>query len=139
MWAAASVLRSEDWLQAARLSVAVLTARAYVEWQEVQLDQGLLADELALQAEVLRIVQVRVRAGFAPQIDLDRVRADAAAIEAEAAAAVLQVLVSARKPWTVFAVLVGWPACRCCKVSSRGHARWTCCDCSPICALSSVH
>jgi multidrug efflux system outer membrane protein len=89
--AAASVLRSEDLVQAARLSVAGLTARAYVEWQEARLDQRLLADELALQAEVLRIVQVRVRAGLAPQIDLDRTRADAAAIEADAAAASVRV------------------------------------------------
>ncbi|MDO9278101.1 MAG: efflux transporter outer membrane subunit [Polaromonas sp.] len=105
MSAAASVLRSEDWLQAARLSVAGLTARAYVEWQEARLDQRLLADELALQAEVLRIVQVRVRAGLAPQIDLDRARADTAAIEADAAdasvrvrqaAAALQVLAGER-------------------------------------------
>jgi multidrug efflux system outer membrane protein len=91
MSAAASVLRSEDWLQAARLSVAGLTARAYVAWQEARLDQALLADELALQAEVLRIVQIRVRAGLAPQIDLDRTRADAAAIEADAAAASVRV------------------------------------------------
>lgn len=91
MSAAAAVLRSEDWLQAARLSVAGLTARAYVEWQEARLDQRLLADELALQAEVLRIVQVRVRAGLAPQIDLDRARADAAVIEADAADAAVRV------------------------------------------------
>lgn len=95
MSAAASVLRSEDLLQAARLSVAGLTARAYVEWQEARLDQGLLAHELALQAEVLRIVQVRVRAGLAPQIDLDRARSDAAAIEADAAAASVRVRQSA--------------------------------------------
>lgn len=91
MSAAASVLRSEDLLQAARLSVAGLTARAYVAWQEARLDQVLLADELALQAEVLRIMQIRVRAGLAPQIDLDRTRADAAAIEADAAAASVRV------------------------------------------------
>jgi NodT family efflux transporter outer membrane factor (OMF) lipoprotein len=95
MSAAASVLRSADLLQAARLSVAALTARAYVEWQEARLDQGLLADELTLQAEVLRIVQVRVRAGLAPQIDLDRARSDAAAIEADAAAASVRVRQSA--------------------------------------------
>jgi NodT family efflux transporter outer membrane factor (OMF) lipoprotein len=91
MSAAASVLRSEDWLQAARLSIAGLTARAYVEWQEARLDQRLLADELALQVDVLRIVQVRVQAGLAPQIDLDRARADAAAIEADAADAAVRV------------------------------------------------
>jgi NodT family efflux transporter outer membrane factor (OMF) lipoprotein len=95
MSAAASVLRSEDWLQAARLSVAGLTAQAYVAWQQARLDQGLLADELDLQAEVLRIVQVRLRAGLAPQIDLDRARADAAAIEADAADASVRVRQSA--------------------------------------------
>jgi NodT family efflux transporter outer membrane factor (OMF) lipoprotein len=89
--AAASVLRNEDLVQAARLSVAALTARAYVEWQEARLDQDLLADELAMQAQVLRVVQVRVRAGLAPQIDLDRARADAAAIEADAADASVRV------------------------------------------------
>ncbi len=89
--AAASVLRNEDLVQAARLSVAGLTARAYVEWQEARLDQGLLADESAMQAQVLRVVQVRVRAGLAPQIDLDRARADGAAIEADAADASVRV------------------------------------------------
>jgi NodT family efflux transporter outer membrane factor (OMF) lipoprotein len=89
--AAASVLRTEDLVQAARLAVAGLTARAYVDWQQERLDQDLLAAELAMQAEVLRIVQVRVRAGLAPQFDLDRARADAAAIEAEAADALVRV------------------------------------------------
>jgi outer membrane protein TolC len=72
--AAVSVLRNEDLVQAARLSIAALTARAYVEWQEARLDQDLLAEQLAMQAEVLRVVQVLVRAGLAPQIDLDRAR-----------------------------------------------------------------
>jgi NodT family efflux transporter outer membrane factor (OMF) lipoprotein len=103
--AAASVLRSEDLVQAARLSVAALTARAYVEWQEARLDQDLLTDQLAMQGEVLRVVLVLVKAGLAPQIDLDRAQADAAAIEAEAAdasvrvrqaAAALQVLAGER-------------------------------------------
>jgi multidrug efflux system outer membrane protein len=103
--AAASVLRDEDLVQAARLSVAALTARAYVEWQEARLDQVLLTEQLAMQGEVLRVVQVRVRAGLAPQIDLDRARADTAAIEADAAdasvrvrqaAAALQVLAGER-------------------------------------------
>jgi multidrug efflux system outer membrane protein len=103
--AAASMLRTEDLVQAARLSVAALTARAYVEWQEARLDEDLLADALAMQAEVQRVVLVLVEAGLAPQIDLDRARADAAAIEADAAdasvrvrqaAAALQVLAGER-------------------------------------------
>jgi NodT family efflux transporter outer membrane factor (OMF) lipoprotein len=103
--AAASVLRNEDLVQAARLSVAALTARAYVEWQEARLDQDLLSNALAMQAEVLRVVQVLVRTGLSPQLDLDRERADAAAIEADAAnasvrvqqaAAALQVLAGER-------------------------------------------
>ncbi|EGF30258.1 RND efflux system, outer membrane lipoprotein, NodT [Oxalobacteraceae bacterium IMCC9480] len=89
--AAASVLRTEDLVQAARLSVAALTARAYVEWQEARLDQALLADALAMQAEVQRVVRVLVRTGLAPQIDLDRARADAATIEADSADAAVRV------------------------------------------------
>lgn len=88
--AAASLLRSEDLVQAARLSTAGLTARAYVEWQEARLDQRLLAEALALQDEVLRVVQVRVRAGLSPLIDQDRAQAEAASIEADAADAVVR-------------------------------------------------
>jgi NodT family efflux transporter outer membrane factor (OMF) lipoprotein len=101
--AAASVLRNEDLVQAARLSVAALTARAYVEWQEARLDQDLLANALAMQADVLRVVQVLVRTGLSPQFDLDRERADAAAIEADAANASVRVQQAA----TALQVLAG--------------------------------
>lgn len=101
--AAASVLRNEDLVQAARLSVAALTARAYVEWQEARLDQDLLADALAMQAQVLRVVLVLVQAGLAPQIDLDRARADTAAIEADAADASVRV----RQAFAALQVLAG--------------------------------
>jgi multidrug efflux system outer membrane protein len=103
--AAASLLRSEDLVQATRLATAGLTARAYVEWQEARLDQQLLTEALALQAEVLRVAQVRVRAGISPQLDVDRAQAEAASIEADAAdaavrlnqaAAALQVLAGER-------------------------------------------
>lgn len=89
--AAAAVLRSEDLVQAARLSVAALTARAYVAWREALLDQRLLAGALDLQTEVLRVVRVRVRAGLSPQLDLDRAEAEAASLTADAADAVVRV------------------------------------------------
>ena len=103
--AAASLLQTQDLAQAARLSTAGLTARAYVAWQEALLDEQLLADGLGLQREVLRLVEVRVNAGIAPKLDLDRAQSEAANLEAEAAdarvrlrqaAAALQVLAGER-------------------------------------------
>ena len=103
--AAASLLQAEDLAQAARLSTAGLTARAYVAWQEALLDEQLLDDGLSLQREVLRLVAVRVNAGLTPQLDLDRAQTEAATLEADAAearvrvrqgAAALQVLAGER-------------------------------------------
>ncbi len=103
--AAASLLQAEDLAQAARLSTAGLTARAYVAWQEALLDEQLLADGLRLQREVLRLVAVRVNAGLAPRLDLDRAQTEAANLEADTAdarvrarqaAAALQVLAGER-------------------------------------------
>lgn len=103
--AAASLLQTQDLAQAARLSTAGLTARAYVAWQEALLDEQLLADGLSLQAEVLRLVAVRVNAGLAPRLDLDRAQTEAATLQADAAdarvrerqaAAALQVLAGER-------------------------------------------
>lgn len=103
--AAAEALRSEDLVQAARLSTAALTARAFVAWREALLDERLLTDALALQDEVQRVVGVRVQAGLAPRLDLDRAQAEAAALRADAAettvrvqqtAAALQVLAGQR-------------------------------------------
>jgi len=89
--AAAAVLRSDHLAQAARLSTAALTARAYLAWREALLDERLLADAAALQAEVLRVVRVRVRAGLSPQLDLDRAEAEAASLSADAATAGVRV------------------------------------------------
>lgn len=103
--AAAALLQAGDRAQAVRLSVAGLTARAHVAWQEALLDEALLADGLALQREALRVVEVRVRAGLAPRLDLDRAQSEAATLEADAAdarvrvrqsAAALQVLAGVR-------------------------------------------
>ncbi len=93
--AAAALLQSEDRAQATRLSIAGLTARAWLEWQEARLDEGLLNDALALQAEVMRLVQIRVNAGLSPRLDLDRAQAEAAGIEADAADARVRVLQAA--------------------------------------------
>jgi len=89
--AAAAVFRSEDLVQAARLSTAALTARAYVAWREALLDERLLTDAMDLQADVLRLVRVRVQAGLSPQLDLARAEAEAASLTAEAAEAVVRV------------------------------------------------
>jgi multidrug efflux system outer membrane protein len=89
--AAAAVLRSEDLVQVSRLSTAALTARAYVAWREALLDERLLTNALDLQADVLRLVRVRVQAGLSPQLDLARAEAEAAALTAEAAEAVVRV------------------------------------------------
>ncbi|MDO8903490.1 efflux transporter outer membrane subunit [Hydrogenophaga sp.] len=89
--AAATVLRSDDLVQVARLSTAALTARAYVAWREALHDERLLTDALDLQAEVLRLVRVRVDAGLSPQLDLNRAEAEAASLTAESADAVVRV------------------------------------------------
>ena len=89
--AAAEALRSEDLVQAARLSTAALTARAFVAWREALLDERLLTNALALQDEVQRVVGVRVQSGLAPRLDLDRAQAEAAALRADAAEAAVRV------------------------------------------------
>lgn len=85
--AAASVLRQRHLLQAARLAVAGLAARAYVEWRTAALDEALLVDAQALQREALRVVDVRVEAGLSPLLDRQRARAELAAVQATLAAA----------------------------------------------------
>ncbi|MCU0763872.1 MAG: efflux transporter outer membrane subunit [Hydrogenophaga sp.] len=89
--AAAEALRSEDLAQAARLSTAALTARAYVAWREALLDERLLTDALALQDDVQRVVQVRVQAGLSPKLDLDRAQTESATLRADAAEAAVRV------------------------------------------------
>lgn len=89
--AAAAVLRSEDLVQAARLSIAGLAARAYLEWRVAQQDAALLAEVLQLRREFLRVVTIRVDAGLAPVLDRDRAAAELAATEAEQAAAAVRV------------------------------------------------
>ena len=89
--AAAGLLRSQDLLQAARLSTAGLAARAYLEWRVAAQDATLLAEVLQLQREVLRVATIRVEAGLAPVLDRDRATAEMAATEAEQAAAAVRV------------------------------------------------
>ena len=89
--AAAGLLRSQDLLQAERLSTAGLAARAYLEWRVAAQDAALLADVLQLQREVLRVATIRVEAGLAPVLDRDRATAEMAATEAEQAAAAVRV------------------------------------------------
>ena len=101
--AAASLLQTEDLAQAVRLSTAGLTARAYVAWQEALLDEQLLTDGLNLQRDVLRLVEVRVRAGLAPRLDLDRAQSEAATLEADVADA----RVSVRQSAAALQVLAG--------------------------------
>ncbi|MCZ4316828.1 efflux transporter outer membrane subunit [Comamonadaceae bacterium G21597-S1] len=88
--AAAGLLRSQDLLQAARLSIAGLAARAYLEWRVAAQDAALLTDVLQLQREVLRVATIRVEAGLAPVLDRDRATAEMAATEAERAAAAVR-------------------------------------------------
>ena len=89
--AAAAVLRSQDLVQASRLSAAGLAARAYVEWRVARQDAALLDEVLQLQREVLRIASIRVEAGLAPVLDRDRATAELAATEAEQATAAVRV------------------------------------------------
>lgn len=85
--AAANVLRSEDLVQAARLSIAGLAARGVIEYRAAVRDAQLLAQGHALQEDVLGVVRIRVDAGISPRLDRERAVADLAAIEAEQAAA----------------------------------------------------
>lgn len=89
--AAAALLRSQDLVQAARLSTAGLAARAYLEWRVAQRDAALLAEEQQLRREFLRVVTIRVQAGLAPVLDQDRATAEWAATEAEQATAAVRV------------------------------------------------
>ncbi len=89
--AAAAVLRSQDLVQATRLSAAGLAARAYVEWRVARQDAALLDEVLQLQRELLRVVSIRVEAGLAPVLDRDRATAELAATEAEQATAAVRV------------------------------------------------
>lgn len=88
--AAAQVVQQQHLVQGARLAAASLAARAYVEYRAAVLDWRLLTETLALQREVLRIVQVRVDAGLSPLLDRERALADVSAIEAEQAEAKLR-------------------------------------------------
>ncbi len=101
--AAAALLRSQDLVQAARLSTAGLAARAYLEWRVARQDAVLLAEVLQLQREVLRVVSTRVEAGLAPVLDRDRAMAELAATEAEQAAAAVRV----RQAYAALQVLAG--------------------------------
>lgn len=101
--AAAAVLRSQDLVQAARLSTAGLAARAYLEWRVARRDAVLLAEVLQLQRELLRVVSIRVEAGLAPVLDRDRAMAEQAATEAEQASAAVRV----RQAYGALQVLAG--------------------------------
>lgn len=81
--AAASVLRSQDLVQAARLATAGVTARGYIAWREAQHEQALLLETLRARQDTLRIVEVRVDAGLTPSLDLIRAQADLAAVQAD--------------------------------------------------------
>ena len=85
--AAAGALRSEHLLQAARLSTAALTARAYLAWREAVQAEAEQAAAIRLQREIARLVQVRVDAGLSPQLDALRAQGELAAAEADALAA----------------------------------------------------
>jgi NodT family efflux transporter outer membrane factor (OMF) lipoprotein len=85
--ASARALAGEHRVQAARLSTAALTARAYLGWRESLLSEDLLMDAIALQREIARLVQLRVDAGLSPRLDALRARGELAATEAAAAEA----------------------------------------------------
>lgn len=85
--AAARVLAGEHRLQAARLSTAALTARAYLGWRESLLAEQQLIDAINLQRDIARLVQVRVDSGLSPRLDALRAQGELAATEAAAAEA----------------------------------------------------
>lgn len=81
--AAASLLRSQDLAQAARLATAALATRSYIAWREAQHEQALLQESLRVRQDTLRIVEVRVDAGLTSSLDLMRARADLASVQAD--------------------------------------------------------
>jgi outer membrane protein TolC len=85
--ASARVLAGEHRMQAARLSTAALTARAYLGWRESLLAERLLVEAIALQREIARLADLRVDAGLSPRLDALRARGELAATEAAAAEA----------------------------------------------------
>jgi len=94
--AGARLQQAAQLTQAARLSVAALTARAFVGWQEARLDAVQIKASIALQREVARIVQIRVDAGLSPPLDAQRARGQLAATEAAAVDAAARVDDTAR-------------------------------------------
>ncbi|MDT7928583.1 efflux transporter outer membrane subunit [Tepidimonas sp.] len=101
--AAAGVLRSQHLVQAARLGVAGLTARAYLAWRLAQAEHRLLQQTLALQQDTLRVVGVRVDAGLSPRLDRERARAELADTEDQLAQAAQRIAQAA----TALQVLAG--------------------------------
>ncbi|WP_418315551.1 efflux transporter outer membrane subunit [Piscinibacter sakaiensis] len=81
--AAATLAARRFETQAARLSTAALTARAYLAWQQARLDLQARRDALALWRETARVVGIRVDAGLSPK--LDGLRADGELAAAQAA------------------------------------------------------
>src|SRR5690606_23951880 len=85
--AAAGVLRSEHLAQASRLAVAGLTAPPVLGGREALADLATLGDALVLQGDVQEVARIRVEAGLSPRLDVERARAEVAAVEAELARA----------------------------------------------------
>lgn len=94
--AEASLQQAGQQALATRLSVAALTARAYLAWQEARLDAAQIDASITLLRDVARIVQIRVDAGLAPPLDGQRARGELAATEAAAVDALARVQDTAR-------------------------------------------
>jgi multidrug efflux system outer membrane protein len=103
--AAATVLRSRDLAQAARLTAAGAAARVYTEWREAQAEMQLLQEAAQLRQDTLRIAKIRADVGLAPTFDVLRAQADLSATEAELA----QATAEAKSAYLALQVLAGKP------------------------------
>jgi outer membrane protein, multidrug efflux system len=103
--AAADVLGSEALWQAARVAIAGEVARLYFEHRGAQERLRVAQEALALQREVLKLVDGRLQAGRGTALDSERARALVLGTEASVPALELQALLLRQR----MAVLCGLP------------------------------
>lgn len=70
-------------LEATRLSIAGETAIAYGQWQGTRTQLAIARDSAAAQRQTLEIVQWRIAAGLATELDAEQARANLASTEAQ--------------------------------------------------------
>jgi len=84
--AALDASASEALLQSTRLLIEANVAQTYFALRAVDIERGLVRDTVAAHLDTLRLTESRERAGDAAELDVVRVRSEAASTESEALA-----------------------------------------------------